>query len=459
MELNGRYHTTTTTIEMENVEKKTPFYYNTNSAPTSRGVVDDERRTTISSPAFQTMKTSSSSWTKYSLAMGYILSGCCQPLLMTLCRMAGLANSSSQLYMLFYYLGPALVIIPLLMVTPVGSNGKRQRKITTTKVPWIESTTVDEEEEEDNNGDEIDKDGTGTSFFVDQQEWPSSRTILRGCGIAVFDICSQTMNYTGASLAGPTIFAVVYSSVTIWTALGSRFLLGRTMNLWQWSSVVIVFGGLTLAATDSAQVGGDVWHGLLLVGMGSILHALTYVFLEAIMTVGEERLSVPQNCAIHGVVAASCFLVWQLVYTLPRWDETIGHPMREAGTTISTATGILLLFAGMNLLHALTFFYTLRHMEGGATSAGVMKGLQAVLVFIATHILCCGRTGGEEMCFTRGKFLSLITVAGGVTLYGFATSIRENDGSLGGKGYGRIPGHTADDVAVLPKNQKNGNEF
>lgn len=305
----------------------------------------------------------------------YVLSGCSQPILMTTCRNAGLANSSSQLYMLFYYIGPASVIIPL---------------------------------------------------WWDQTRWPSTKTILRGCGIAFFDIGSQTLNYTGAALAGPTIFAIVYSSVTVWTAVFSQLLLGRSMNLWQWIAVFVVFGGLTLTATDSVKVGGDVAHGLILVVLGSIMHALTYVLLEAIMTVGEERLTIPQNCAIAGLVAAGSFLLWQIVYTLPRWDDNIGIPMREAGTSLWKASGILLLFAGANLVHAMTFLHTLRHFMGGATSAGVMKGLQAVLVFVATHIIYCGHTGGEEMCFTHGKLLALITVAGGVCAYGFATSAKQS---------------------------------
>ncbi len=326
----------------------------------------------------------------------YILSGCSQPILMTSCRDAGLANSSSQLYMLFYYIGPALVIIPL---------------------SW------------------------------ERTHWPSTRTILRGCGIAIFDIASQTLNYTGASLAGPTIFAIVYSSVTVWTAVFSQFLLGRRMNQWQWIAVVIVFGGLTLTATDSVKVGGDVTHGLLLVVFGSIMHALTYVMLEAIMTIGEQRLSIPQNCAISGLVASGCFFFWQVVYTVPRWDETIGDPMKDAGTTVWKAIFILLVFAGTNLIHAMTFLHTLRHFMGGATSAGVMKGLQAVLVFVATHFLYCGRTGGDEMCFTHGKLLSLVTVAGGVCAYGFATSAK---GPMDLRGEQHIP---RDDEAVKLENR------
>ena len=73
-------------------------------------------------------------------------------------------------------------------------------------------------------------------------------------------------------------------------------------------------------------------------------------------------------------------------------------------------------------------------------SAGVMKGLQAVLVFVASHLIYCGRTGGTEMCFTTGKFLSLVTVTGGVTGGKGHQAHKETSGSLTGTGFDRDGG-------------------
>lgn len=307
---------------------------------------------------------------------------------MTLCKDAGLADPNCQLYMLFYYFGPASVIFGLLRVREHNAP------------------------------------------------WPPKSAILKACGIALFDIVATSMNYTGASLAGPTIFAIVYSSVTVWTAIFSRIFLGRSINIWQWVGVVTVFGGLTLTAIDSLQLGEDVMYGLVLVVFGSAMHALTYVFCEAIMAIGEETLSILQNCAVQGIVACLAFLVWQIVYTAPRFDEKIWDPMQEAGTTVLQGLGILSVFAVVNLVHSITFYHTLLHFPGGATSAGVMKGLQAVLVFVFTDLAYCGRTGGEEMCFTRAKFMSIVTVVGGVILFGVATQQRQKGVSR--PGYERI---------------------
>ena len=305
----------------------------------------------------------------------YVLSGCTQPILMTVLRTAGLADPSCQVYMLWYYLGTASAIF-------------------------------------------LSRSATAS--------WPSTPTILKACGIALWDIGAQTMNYTGAALTGPTIFAIIYASVTVWAALYSQLLLRRIMDAYQWMAVVAVFVGLALTATDSLELGPGVKHGLFLVVCGSSMHGLFYVMSEAVMTKGEEKLTVQQNCAVQGLTASASFLLWQAVYTLPHWEEKLRAPMRTAGTSIGKGVGLLAIFALVSFIHSMTFYHTLRHLPGGSTSAGVFKGLQAVLVFVATHLIYCGRVGGAEMCFSGTKFVSLVTVGGGVLWYGYATSNNNN---------------------------------
>mmetsp|Transcript_15809 Transcript_15809/g.27530 ORF Transcript_15809/g.27530 Transcript_15809/m.27530 type:complete len:235 (+) Transcript_15809:3-707(+) len=193
------------------------------------------------------------------------------------------------------------------------------------------------------------------------------------------------------------------------------------MSFWQWLAVLVVFAGLTLTATDSLTLGKDVAKGSFLVMIGSAMHALTYVMSEAIMTLGDDKLSIFQNTGIQGTVAAVAFIFWQLIYTLPHFETKVWEPMQVAGTSILYALILLTAFGFANLIHSITFFHTLLHFPGGATSAGVFKGLQAVLVFLFTHLLYCGKVGGPEMCFSRPKFLSLVTVCGGVLGYGYAT--------------------------------------
>jgi len=314
----------------------------------------------------------------------YVLSGVTQPLLMTLAKEAGLANPNCQLYMLFYYLGPASVVFMLL----------------------------------------ADKNTT----------WPSPTALCKASCIAVFDFAAQALNYTGSAMAGPTLFAIIYSSVTVWTAVFSRIFLSRELNQWQWLGIIIVFGGLAITGLDSMSMGREIFYGSCLVAVGSMIHALTYVASEAVMTKGDDTLSVQANCAIQGIVSCSVLFTWQVFYTLPRFNELILEPMQNSHTSYLKAITILLSFTLANLVHALCFFHTLKYFWGGSTSAGVMKGLQAVLVFVFTSIAFCGHFGGEELCFSRVKFLSLMTVVAGVLLFGKATEHAMNSNG----GYTRI---------------------
>ena len=118
--------------------------------------------------------------------------------------------------------------------------------------------------------------------------------------------------------------------------------------------------------------------------------------------------------------------------------------MNVAGTTYRQAAIILSLIALSNLVHSSTFFFTLKYFPGGSTSAGVMKGLQAVLVFVVTHFVYCGRGyGGEEMCFTNKKFVALITVSTGVMGYGYATRYYSSVSSTSGAASTKVISHSS----------------
>jgi drug/metabolite transporter (DMT)-like permease len=324
-------------------------------------------------------------------AIVYIISGATQPLLVTLIKISGLGDHMCQLYMLMYYLGPAMVSFTLCGSTANNSNDK---------------------------------------FW--------SYSALKAAGITLLDVAAQTINYTGSTWSGPTIFAIIYSSVTIWTAVYSRLLLGRKLRYVQWLAIFIVFGGLAITATDSVAVGPDVFKGSLMVLIGSSFHAMTYVMSEAIMT-DKDQISPQLNCSIQGLVASSLYLSWQFVYTSKHLEERVISPMEAAGTSITKAIIVLVSLALSNLVHALSFFYTLKHYPGGATSAGVMKGLQAVLVFIFTSLVYSGSYGGQEMCFSLIKLLSLFIVLGGVTLFtAFNDDVSGNKSDSKNDGYVQV---------------------
>jgi len=459
------------------------------------------------------------SWVLTSAAL-YVLSGVTQPILMAYAKHAGLANPRCQLYMLFYYIGPASVGLTL---RRRGSRRGNLQKSSPEKKDEVsgESSSIGHvngvgglqndnlisygtnnegsaKENEYNDDYESEED--------DESTWPPMALVFHAASIAVFDIFAQSMCYTGNNLAGPTIFAIIYSSVTIWAAIYSNVLLSRTLNCYQWMGVCLVVLGLSLTAMYSLSSGENVFVGACLILVGSSGHGLVYVLSEKVMipppsakssdnTIVDEatkiaitttvaskmesrkpiqlsnnggqlqtvlsplkrktkaepkHISVRANCAIQGTVATVALLLWQLVYTLPRFDSLILAPMHDAGTSSIEAFWILSGIALANLLHSVTFFQTLKFFPGGATSAGVLKGLQAVMVFVASSVLLCGRWGGLEMCWSGSKFLSLIVVVGGIFLYATSTDLKKTkkDGftSQSDGGYVNLRGVKPEDV-------------
>jgi hypothetical protein len=88
-----------------------------------------------------------------------------------------------------------------------------------------------------------------------------------------------------------------------------------------------------------------------------------------------EPISVRANCAIQSIVACLAFLMWQIVYKLPRFQSLILDEMNALGTTPFHDLCISISTTGANVVHSVAFFRTLKDFLGGATSAGVLNGL------------------------------------------------------------------------------------
>jgi hypothetical protein len=104
-------------------------------------------------------------------------------------------------------------------------------------------------------------------------------------------------------------------------------------------------------------------------------------------------------------------------------------------------------------LHSVSFYFTVAYYPGGSTSAGVMKGLQAVLVFVAAHLLYCGvdhPVENSNMCFSTIKFASLVTVVSGVYLFR-AEALDAKMGSI--KGYTSLDDASSAVVAFASENE------
>merc|ERR1740130_141880 len=136
--------------------------------------------------------------------------------MMSAVKFAGMGDTMCQIYMLPYYVGQACTLLVVVWDPPPLHRWK---------------------------------------------SWP-----LRRCAyIAVLSAFAQNLNYAGNMLAGSGVFAVIYSSVTVWCAVLSRLFLQRVMTAYQWAAVLSVFFGLTLTGLGARNDGPRVVLGACLI--------------------------------------------------------------------------------------------------------------------------------------------------------------------------------------------------
>lgn len=240
------------------------------------------------------------------------------------------------------------------------------------------------------------------------------RPLVALCAI---DIVSQGLCQYGLAVAGSSLYIVIYSSCTMWIAIESRIIIGRRLATFQWLGCAIVVLGLGVTGGDMASSlargGLEVALGASMILVGSISHALTWVLVELLLKHADDPMRPEAVSTVMGFAGVATFGLWQLVYTVPRAQALVFDQITSHGGDTATIGQAYLVLTLASLAHAVTFYHLVGHM--GAVTAGVMKGCQAVAVFVASDYLFCGAQASQ--CFTGAKAWSLLLVVLGTTTY------------------------------------------
>lgn len=172
--------------------------------------------------------------------------------------------------------------------------------------------------------------------------------------IAFCAIAGEIANQSSIILAGSLTFTVVYSSVTIWTALFGIPLLHKSPNRVQWSALVLIVVGLLSSAmshTSQKQVAlvpsqnvsaykaankaeedevaassADFLIGALCGVVGSIAYAIMYVMTEKVQKAADapppEAL-----CVFVGMVGTVVLGLYIAMWDGPSWKNLINDQL------------------------------------------------------------------------------------------------------------------------------------
>ena len=147
----------------------------------------------------------------------------------------------------------------------------------------------------------------------------------------------------------------------------------------------------------------------------ALIHPFCFVLTEKILADRQHPVSIELLCSVMGLSGVVVYGIWQIVYTAPRWELLVIDEIEEhQGSIFLISIGYLALVM-VNLVHTMCFFHYI--LKLGSVSVSVMKGFQASLLFVCSHLIFCGAKHPSQ-CWTHTKTESMLVTFTGVILYG-----------------------------------------
>ena len=288
--------------------------------------------------------------------------------------------------------------------------------------------------------------------------------------IAICDYAGTVGTTVGLILAGSALFGIIYSSVTVWTALFTCLLLRKRQSATQLAGIAMVVAGLALPTLEQAQqhssgesaandanepdggaagvAGADteaILVGIVLTAVGTLFYALEYTLCERAFSLYDRPLDPKQLCFYTGAWGLAFTAVWVGVYTAPNFGAIVVDEVDARGGSPAL---LALLFAAHtvnNGVHNAAWFVVCE-LESGV-STGLLMGLKAAALFVASALCFCREQSPwpnalephDEQCMTQLKVGATAVVLCGTAVYYWPNAARADedaDGTDGADGDG-----------------------
>mmetsp|Transcript_5657 Transcript_5657/g.15007 ORF Transcript_5657/g.15007 Transcript_5657/m.15007 type:complete len:475 (-) Transcript_5657:483-1907(-) len=245
--------------------------------------------------------------------------------------------------------------------------------------------------------------------------------------IAVCDYLGTIGTTVGLVLSGSALFGIIFSSVTVWTALFTCLLLHKSQTLLKMAGIVTVVIGLALPtldqASDTTEGGDDIFAGIILTFMGTLFYALEYTLCERVFSLYDRPVDSRQLCFFTGAWGLLFTLIWMCVYTFPHWNEVVTE---EVAAAEGSPWLILFLFATHTINNGVhnAAWFVVCELESGV-STGLLMGLKAAALFVFSALCFCKPQSPwpqllddhREQCMTRMKTFATCIVLVGTAVY------------------------------------------
>ncbi|CAO3608749.1 unnamed protein product [Cunninghamella blakesleeana] len=236
--------------------------------------------------------------------------------------------------------------------------------------------------------------------------------------MSVLDVFANFCVTIGFSIVGSGMYQVIYSSVVIWCAILTYFLMGRILTKLQWVAIFGTSSGLAMSALghsdndispeDKANA-AVLLFGTLLTISGTFFYSCVYVYSDYMLSKQIPPPLPARICSYVGIYTSTISLIWIGIYTLPRIDQLI----HIDDTPRSYIWGMYILLMVSNAAHSWNYYELIDRT--GSVATGILQGLRAVIVYGLSHMWFCSIDAAQ--CFTVYKGLGSLLVITSVLLF------------------------------------------
>jgi drug/metabolite transporter (DMT)-like permease len=246
--------------------------------------------------------------------------------------------------------------------------------------------------------------------------------------VALFDLADTGLTVFGLKTVGSSVYIVVFSSVTVWTAMIRWCILKRAISALQWAGVLTITAGLAVAGVAGQSQGFNAvfFLGVLSTLGAALCDAFMYVSSEKAMSKeGTQAPSEHEVCAGVGAINLALVALYIGCYSAAgMWSVWVSGPINNStGAVLIPSTpgivaGVYVALAVVLLVHYLSFYFVVN--TSSSVTAGVNKACQSAGVFVLSDLLFCGLDRRE--CFSVDKGVSCALVTVGTVLFAWASS-------------------------------------
>lgn len=239
--------------------------------------------------------------------------------------------------------------------------------------------------------------------------------------LAALDVTSYFVHCVGFALCGSAVATVVFAATAqLLTAAMTRYVLKRRLLKGQRLAVMLVSVGILLRGVAFSMrpggggkgTGSGQWWGIAAMLASAVGYSSMGVIYDLLVRTEQPAPSHTEIMVYISRLGLVVSVVYQLVYTLPRWQTHVSAHLEGGGTSGVQALALLGLFGAIYNVHSFAQGRVQR-MEG-ALGAGLVAAVRSATVSLASGLLFCSPSAPSQ-CLTPLSFASAAVVtAGGV---------------------------------------------